>query len=310
MSLKYTLQPFPSHTVDLDAELTPANLAIVQNGWLYSYESRNVTMVVSGQPMGFVALAPNPGAIPVLQGGNTLGAALTIGTNDNNDVVIERNGVPVATFTAAEFDLDLPLLLGNTRLVGGLAQTITLPDNLPPADGSFLQATTAGQASWRKRLYQAFTAATTTAGGAGDRDLLTLTIPAGHSFDGMAIEFEFRGLQSQGNTVLTAKNLNAYLKVNATKFVDIPIAVGTGAQTNRAIRFAGALQVLTAGATAQLVAGAEFSVAGVANEPIVSTGLGTLNTGNAYTLTIGFAYNNANAANTVSTRVGYFSQKD
>lgn len=51
--LKYTLLPFPSHTVDLASELVQANFDVVDNGWLYVFETKEVARIINKDLVGF-----------------------------------------------------------------------------------------------------------------------------------------------------------------------------------------------------------------------------------------------------------------
>lgn len=107
-----------------------------------------------------------PGTGDITQGGNSFGTTMTIGTNDNNSLVLEANNIPRVTFdtsnlatfsgslkTAASGTIRLtnPANTFETRLTSGAVgstQTYTFPTALPVVSGGTLTSDTSGVMSW------------------------------------------------------------------------------------------------------------------------------------------------------------------
>lgn len=81
-------------------------------------------------------IPPNPNTL--LQGGNSFGAQLNVGTNDNNSVVIQRNGIPKVTINDTQSFYDNEsLFLGNTTHQGNIVGLGTLQTNGVATCGGF-----------------------------------------------------------------------------------------------------------------------------------------------------------------------------
>lgn len=154
---------------------------------------------------------------------------------------------------------------------------------------------------------------TETRTGGGDKDLLSAFIPAGHTENGIQFEFALSGVESQRNTSALLgigainKLLTLYVKINNTKICNITIAIGTGSATNVPWQAMGNIEQVSTGELGLLTAGASFKVNGFGDTLSAFTG-GLINTENSYTITIGMAHSDNNAANTIKPLTGYIRQ--
>jgi ethanolamine utilization microcompartment shell protein EutS len=248
-------------------QAVPASIAVPYTVTWPAAQATAAGQVLTNNGSGVLSWASPGGGTFFAQGGNSFGAAATLGTNDANSLILETNNTAALTITSAQlatFASNLTVTgtlsglagatVGTSLTIGSPTTTtgsitfrggtggqmeltvpnspsvyiITLPGSAPAANGSYLAATTGGTCSWNSPN-----------GGAG----VGMFLQGGNSFGATATlgtnDANSLVLETNNTAVLTMTSAQAATFASMLTVQGTSLTVGVAGTTGGSVVLAG-----------------------------------------------------------------------